>query len=191
MVGSKGARTGKVAMIAMIAAALVVAGAGGLVMGQKMMHKGKSAKGEDAAKHAGETAGKEEKSADDKTGDKAGEESNEEEPSAVVDLGEFLVNLEGGTESRFLRAEVALRLSGLPVPEKKGEGGATAVEKLPAGDLAVARDCVTAVLSSGVFAQLRTSPGREKLKQDAVSRLQKALPKYGVHEVLFTSFVMQ
>jgi flagellar basal body-associated protein FliL len=187
MVVSRSTRTGKIAMIAVVVAALIVAGAGGLVMGQKMMHKGKSAKGEGAAKHEGEAAGKEGKSA----GDKLDEEGKEEEPSAVVDLGEFLVNLEGGTESRFLRAEVSLRLSGLPAPEKKGEGGAAPVEKLPAGDLAVARDCVTTVLSSGVFAQLRTSLGREKLKQDAVSRLQKALPKYEVREVLFTSFVMQ
>jgi len=180
-------RSGKIAMIAVIVAALVVVGAGGLVMGQKMMHKGKPGKGEAAAKQGGKASEGAEKS----EGEKTAEKSEGGEEAAVVDLGEFLVNLAGGTESRFLRAEVSIRLSGLPVAAKKGEGAAASAEKLPTGDLAVARDCVTTVLSSGVFQQLRTAAGREKLKQDAMERLQKALPKYDVHDVLFTSFVMQ
>jgi flagellar basal body-associated protein FliL len=181
---------GKVAMIAIIIVALVVVGAGGVVMGQKMMHKGKPNKADSGAKHA-EKSGGEGKSAEEESSDKPDAKSEDAEEAAVVELGEFLVNLEGGAESRFLRAEVSIRLSGLPAAEKKHGGGAASVVKLPMGDLAVARDCVTTVLSSGVFAQLRTSAGREKLKQDALTRLQKALPKYDVHDVLFTSFVMQ
>ncbi|MEI6501260.1 MAG: flagellar basal body-associated FliL family protein [Armatimonadota bacterium] len=178
-------------MIAAIVVALVVVGAGGLVLGQKMMNKGKSDKGAAASKQGEKDSGGEKKSTSDTTGDKAADKTKEGGDGAVVDLGEFLVNLEGGTESRFLRAEVSVRLSGLPTAEKKGEGGAASVEKLPASDLAVARDCVNTVLSSGVFQQLRTAPGREKLKQDVLAKLQKSLVKYDVQDVLFTSFVMQ
>lgn len=192
MIERRPCRSGKIAMIAVVVVALLVVGAGGLVMGQKMRHKGKSDKGETSAKHGEKKSGAEGQAAEDKSGGKDGEKAEESEAAAVVDLGEFLVNLEGGTEPRFLRAEVSVRLCGLPAAEKKeGHGAASSVEKLPSADLAVARDCVNTALSSGVFQQLRSAAGREKLKQDALAKLQKALPGYDVQDVLFTSFVMQ
>jgi len=179
--------SGKIAVIAVMIVALVVVGAGGMVMGQKMLGKKKPGKSEAAAKSAEKKSEGEGKSAEGETD----HEDEEKSEAAVVDLGEFLVNLEGGSEARYLRAEVSISLCGLPAAEKKGHGGAASPEKLPSGDTAVARDCVTTALSSGVFQQLRTGTGREKLKQDVVARLQKALPKYEVQDVLFTSFVMQ
>ncbi len=179
---------GLVVMIVVIVLVLA-AGAGGVVLGAKMLGaKAHSAEGKT------DTAAEKSRDKDHKPAkethakDKGGEPSHE---AVVVDLGEFLVNLEGGAENRYLRAEVSIRVAGLPVSAKKSGHGAAEDNDLPGDDLAVAKDCVTTVLSSGVFAQLRTGAGRAKLKAEAQSRLAEALPEYTIHEVLFTSFVMQ
>lgn len=196
MIG-QGPRSGKnLVGVALVVAAMVAAGAGGMVLRPKLMPGGgqqeKSKEGKESKEGAKEKKSKEHasKTSGDE-GHKSEDGSGEEEASAIiVDLGEFLVNLDGGTTARFLRAEVSVRLSGLSAGEKKGHGKPAEV-KLPEGDLAIARDRVVTVLSSGVFEQLRGTSGREKLKQQMLARLKESLSEYEVHEVLFTAFVMQ
>lgn len=172
------------AVMIVVIVLVLAAGAGGVVLGAKMLGaKAHSTEGKTEAA-AEKSTHKGHKPARDKGEKRSGE-------AVVVDLGEFLVNLEGGAENRYLRAEVAIRVGGLPVAAKKSGHGAAEDNDLPDDDLAVAKDCVTTVLSSGVFAQLRTSAGRAKLKAQVQSRLAEALPDYTIHEVLFTSFVMQ
>ncbi|MBU0607729.1 MAG: flagellar basal body-associated FliL family protein [Armatimonadetes bacterium] len=181
---------GLVVMIVVIVLVLA-AGAGGVVLGAKILGaKAHSAEGktDTAAEKSTDKDHKPAKETHAKSKGKGEETSSE---AVVVDLGEFLVNLEGGAENRYLRAEVAIRIAGLPAAAKKSGHGAAEDNDLPDDDLAVAKDCVTTVLSSGVFAQLRTSAGRAKLKAEVQSRLAEALPDYTIHEVLFTSFVMQ
>jgi len=120
----------------------------------------------------------------------------------IVPLGEFLVNVSGSSGLHYVKAEIALKMAGLPEPEggkKSGHGGhggpkkpeAQAGGELPEGDLAVARDRIVTVLSASSFAELQTVRGRERLKQKIVQKLKEALPQYEFGEALFTAFVMQ
>jgi flagellar basal body-associated protein FliL len=188
-----GPRSGKkLASVAVIIAVIVAAGAGGMVLRPKLMPKPKAEAAKEekdkgtASRTEDHTKPKPEAGKDEAKGE--GEEA-EAEAGAIVELGEFLVNLGGGSGTRYLRTEVSMRLSGLEAG--KGKEGKEAAPTLPAGDAAIARDRIVTVLSSGVFEQLRENAGREKLKQQMLERLQKALPAYEIHEVLFTAFVMQ
>jgi len=177
---SRRSRTGKAVLVIVVVLAVVAVAAGAAAMlGPRLLHRGAP-----AAKAAGKPTAAVSQPA---TRLPAADEGE----APVVELGEFLVNLEGTSESRYLRAEVSIRVTGLPASERKRAKGAATKDELPAGDLAVAKDCVTTVLSSGVFAQLRSVGGREKLKHETLVRLQEALPKYRIQDVLFTSFVMQ
>jgi flagellar basal body-associated protein FliL len=196
-------RSGKNLVMMAVTVALVIAALGaGMVMGPKLTHragKGEATaekhgdKGGDSKSEKADTSGKPEK------GEKAekADKSDTDEPAgekAVVSLGEFLVNLDnGGGEARYLRAEVSLRVAGLPPAAKEGGHGGAKGEggPLPPGDVALARDRVVTVLSAGVFGQLRSTAGRQSLKQKLLGKLQEALPDYDISEVLFTSFVMQ
>jgi len=170
-------RRGKSATaVLLIIALVVIVGGGGVVVGSKLA----------ASRRAAHPA-RAKRAPDGKTADKT---EGSAEDAAVVDLGEFLVNLSSAGGDRYLRAEVSLRVSGLSAGKRGGEGGA-ARRELPADEAAVAKDCVTTVLSSGDFQQLRTTAGRARLKALVVSRLQEALPQLTIHDVLFTSFVMQ
>lgn len=120
-------------------------------------------------------------------------------PWMIVPLGEFLVNVSGSSGLHYVKAEIALKMAGLPEPEmgkKSGHGGhkkqdSQAAGELPEGDLAIARDRIVTVLSSSSFAELQTVIGRERLKQKIVQKLKEALPQYEFGEALFTAFVMQ
>jgi flagellar basal body-associated protein FliL len=181
------ARAGKSLAILVIVIAVAAAGAGAVLGPRLMAHpaaKGeKGAKTEKSEKAGGEQKGSSENPADD--------EKAKTEDAPIVELGEFLVNLEGASENHYLRAEVSIRVGGLPKAERKSEGGAASKNQLPGDDLAVAKDCVTTVLSGGAYSQLRTTAGREKLKKQTLAKLQEALTKYQIDDVLFTSFVMQ
>lgn len=117
-------------------------------------------------------------------------ESDATEHSTIVPLGDFLVNLDAGSGVRYLRAEVAMAVKGLPEPKKRGHGGGKG-PSLPEADITLARDRVIAVLSAGDFTSLRTAAGKSKLKARVLDKLSEALPQYEISEVLFTSFVMQ
>ncbi|MHB8997400.1 MAG: flagellar basal body-associated FliL family protein [Armatimonadota bacterium] len=184
-----GPRSGKkLASVAVIIAVIVAAGAGGMVLRPKLAPKASAE--ESKEKNDKKAASKAHGKPDPKPNKHEAESEKEEvEASDIVELGEFLVNLGGGSGTRYLRAEVSMRLSGLEAGESKH--GKPAAPTLPAGDAAIARDRIVTVLSSGVFEQLRDNAGREKLKERMLERLHQALPAYEIHEVLFTAFVMQ
>jgi flagellar basal body-associated protein FliL len=162
MIGN-GPRSGKkLASVAVIIAVVLAAGAGGMVLRPKLAPKPKAETETNEEHKKTDAKPKAEKKHKPKA-EKAEAESDEEaEAGAIVDLGEFLVNLGGGSGTRYLRAEVSMRLSGLEAGESKH--GKEAPPTLPAGDAAIARDRIVTVLSSGVFEQLRDNAGREKLK---------------------------
>ena len=179
-------RSGKnLVMVAAIVTLVIAAIGAGVVMRPRLQHRAE--KGEGAKAHKSDQSEK---------GNKLGEhgEGEGEGETLVLSLGEFLVNLDNaGGEARYLRVEVSVRIAGLPSsPKKTGHGSAKGEgDSLPAGDMAVARDRVVAVLSAGVFSQLRSPAGRDGLKRKVQKALQEALPDYDITEVLFTSFVMQ
>lgn len=191
-------RAGKQLILGAIIGVVVIGGVlGGVMVGRKMGGKANAAEAAKEAKAEGEAA--DEKS-EGEEGDKAeakGEkghgkgEEGEAHPQ-VVDLGEFLVNLRAGSAVHYLQAQVALSLSGLPEPKKGGHGeGGKGAPSLPEAELAVVKDRVVTVLSGADFDQVRTTPGRQAVKQQLLISLAKALPNYKVNEVLFTSFVTQ
>ncbi|NPV49071.1 MAG: flagellar basal body-associated FliL family protein [Armatimonadetes bacterium] len=129
-----------------------------------------------------------------KNGDaKVAPTQTEEEKPQIVVLGEFTVNVRANGALRYLQTEVALSLSGLSEPKggHGGHGGAPSAPSLPEAEMALAKDRVVAVLSAADFRDAGTPEGREALKRQLAAAIGKALPSYKVHEVLFTSFVMQ
>jgi flagellar basal body-associated protein FliL len=195
------ARSGKkIIMIAIIAVVVLGAAGGGVVLGPRLLKHGDAAAAAD--KGAEGEKGKDGKAAKGSEKDKAGKgdegdkkgkgkgKGEEEAEAVVVPLGDFLVNLQSGSQVRYLRAEISIGVKGLP--EAKGEGeGKGKPASLPGGGKEIARDRVVAVLSAGDFVSLRTAAGRAKLKQQVLTKLGEAFPDYEVTEVLFTSFVMQ
>ncbi len=192
------ARAGKKMLLVGIVLGVIVgvAGAGAALFPR--LQKQKAAGKEEAAK----MADNKEQASHKKEG--LTEEKAKSQPTAwaIVPLGEFLVNVSGSSGLHYVKAEIALKMAGLPEPEtekKSGHGGhgghkkqdAQAAVELPEGDLAIARDRIVTVLSSSSFAELQTVMGRERLKQKIVQKLKEALPQYEFGEALFTAFVMQ
>lgn len=193
------ARAGKKMLLVGIVLGVIVgvAGAGAALFPR--LQKQKAAGKEEAAKSADNK-----EQAQHKKEEGLGEEKAKSQPTSwvIVPLGEFLVNVSGSSGLHYVKAEIALKMAGLPEPEtekKSGHGGhgghkkqeAQAAVELPEGDLAIARDRIVTVLSSSSFAELQTVMGRERLKQKIVQKLKEALPQYEFGEALFTAFVMQ
>jgi flagellar basal body-associated protein FliL len=175
----------KLMMIGVVVGVVVVGAVAGVLVLPKL--KGKHAKTATSAGKQGDQAeGEKGKTADEKDGKKA-----EDQPKPqLISLGEFTVNVRGGGGLRYLQAEVAVSLTGLPEPKKGGEGAA-AKAALSEAETALVKDRVVADLSAADFQAARTEVGRESLKKQIATSLGKALPDYQVKEVLFTSFAMQ
>jgi flagellar basal body-associated protein FliL len=167
----------KLIMVAIMVALVAGAAAAGALLGPRLLNHG--AKPSPAAKKS---------AAGDKEGNK--QSDGNQDAATVVSLGDFLVNLNAANGTRYLRAEVAIGLRGLPAAKSGGESGGKDTA-LPSGQLAAARDRVVSVLSGGDFTQLHSLGARQKIKSQLQAQLQKALPDYQITEVLFPSFVMQ
>lgn len=128
------------------------------------------------------------------------------EELALVRLPGFLVNVMDPTRPRgatlaFLRISISLRIAGkLESAEAKGaEGGGPRNEKMgsePSSGLppeveVVVKDAVIGVLSAQDTRTLSTPAGKEELRKELLAKLQKAVPKLDVREVLYEDFVMQ
>ncbi len=87
-------------------------------------------------------------------------------PTTSVALGEFVVNLADTDQIRYLKASIALDVTG-PVP-KSGEGGES-------GPDPKIRDAVIGVLSSKRFADMVAPNGKEVLKKDILVAVNKRL----------------
>lgn len=185
-------RAGKISMLIMIGSATMLALAVGLVAGPRLLkHKPAASAKDKTEKHEAKSADAKGEKSDGKATKTEGDgEGAEIEHTTVIPLGDFLVNLASGTNVRYLRAEVAMVLVGLPEKKKGGHGGGKG-PAIPEGDVTLARDRVVAALSAGDFEALRSAAGKEKLKGLVLKKLAEALPQYKISEVLFTSFVMQ
>lgn len=109
------------------------------------------------------------------------------EPPSVVslELGEFLVNLADTDQPRYLKTEIILEVSGLQ--DKAGHGASDGVD----ANIARIRDTSLSVLSSHTYNDLMGEEGKDLLRQELARRINDELPQITVHEVLFSSFVMQ
>jgi len=118
-------------------------------------------------------------------------------PSAMVELGQFLVNVEGAGGLHYLRSDIAIEIDAADSKKSRGGGGEGEgagggdKPKLPLADELRAKDTIVQVLSSARFENLRTADGKEKLKARLLETLQSRLPQQKLRGVLFTSLVMQ
>ena len=135
--------------------------------------------------------------ADGKTAPATGKAAEPETPPTVMELGQFLVNVEANGGLHYLRADVALEVD---LPQEKGkrakaaEGEEAAKDekpKLAPQDEAKAKDAVVKVLSGARFESLRTPEGKEKVKTRLLDTLKERLPQQKIRGILFVSFVMQ
>ena len=176
----------KLLLIGVVVGVVVVAG----VVGKVVVAPRLAAKHAVAAAQGGKPGDQPEGDKGKAAGESDGKGAEEQPKPQLISLGEFTVNVRAGGSLRYLQAEVALSLTGLPEPKKGGEGGAKAAA-LSEAETALAKDRVVAILSAADFQAARTAIGRETLKKQLAISLGKALPDYQVREVLFTSFAMQ
>ncbi|KLU60379.1 flagellar basal body-associated protein FliL [Peptococcaceae bacterium CEB3] len=93
----------------------------------------------------------------------------------LVSIGEFTVNLQGGS---FLRTSITL------------EGTDAAAEAVLNAKADFLKDKVNTVLSNKSLADVETPAAREKLRQELLSQLNQVADGY-IRNVLFISFIYQ
>ena len=113
-------------------------------------------------------------------GKKTGGEKNE--PTAQLALGEFVVNLADPGDTRYVKANIVLAVTGDAPAKGEGEGS---------GPSPAVRDAVIEVMSSKRFSDLVKPGGKEKLKADIVAAVNKRLEGCKAVDVYFSEFAMQ
>lgn len=99
---------------------------------------------------------------------------------SVLHLESFVVNLQGGSSTSYLRVGIDL---GLASEAKEGEK-----DPAPTGQL---RDAILTVLGAQSVDTLLTPEGKEKLKADILKSINDRVPEIECREVYFTDFLVQ
>ena len=98
---------------------------------------------------------------------------------ALVPLDPFIANLADEQGTRYLRATLQVELYEARVPDELQA-------RLPQ-----VRDLLLTLFTSKAFAEVRTPQGKAQLREEIVSRINRALQKDLVKAVYFTDFVVQ
>lgn len=102
-------------------------------------------------------------------------------------LEEFVVNLADRGDPRYLKVNLTLEVEGpAKVKPASGEGGEGKTEEDPK-----VRDAVITVLTRKKFNEILTETGKEKLKEELKTELNKVMKDQKVTDIFFTSFAMQ
>lgn len=102
------------------------------------------------------------------------------EVKSVLHLDSFIVNLQGNSDSGYLRVGIDL---GLGVPSGQGENQKEIIAPL--------RDTILTVLGTQTVDELLTPAGKAKLKDQILAAIQKRLPGIQCQDVYFTDFLVQ
>jgi len=97
-------------------------------------------------------------------------------------LDEFIVNLADGDESRYLKVNIVLEVSGRV--ERGGEGTSNPEE-------IKARDAIITVLTRKTYREMLSDEGKTSLKAQLKDQLNTVLSGFKVKNIYFTSFAMQ
>jgi flagellar FliL protein len=97
---------------------------------------------------------------------------------AVVPLDTFVANLADEDGRRYLKATIQV--------EFLHETPGTFTERLPQ-----IRDLLLTLLSSKTFAEVRTTEGKQQLREEVITRLNRVLDEDAVKAVYFTEFIVQ
>jgi len=103
-------------------------------------------------------------------------------PPASLPLGEFVVNLADPGAMRYLKTTIVLEVRGTIKSGGEGEGG---------GADPKVRDAVIEVLSSKRMAELTAPGGKDQLRKDIMTAVNKRLEDAKVVDVYFNEFAMQ
>jgi flagellar protein FliL len=102
------------------------------------------------------------------------------EVKSVLHLDSFVVNLQGGSDSGYLRVGIDL---GLGTSAEQGENQKDIIAPL--------RDTILTVLGTQTVDELLTPAGKAKLKDEILAAINKRLPEIQCHDVYFTDFLVQ
>ena len=111
--------------------------------------------------------------------DKTETPKKEPEIGPMYPLETFIVNLSEGKGRRYLKVKMQLELSNEKVEQE-------ADKRLPQF-----RDSLLVLLSSKTFQQVSSVEGKNRLRDEIVSRLNGFLTSGKINEVYFTEFVVQ
>jgi len=109
-------------------------------------------------------------------------EKGNSEAGATISFEPFLVNLADKEASRYLKASVRLLVTDKEIAEKLAKGDVL-MPKM--------RDTILTILSTKTAADITTNEGKEKLKEEILTRVNQFLPEEDAKEVFFTDFVIQ
>lgn len=177
-----------VVKIAILAGLLVVTGVGVLLLvteviaprleGSVAQAEGVPAEhgeGDGDAQHESKGGEKEKKDKKDKKGDHGGAE----EASAMVSLGDLVVNPAGTGGRRYLKVQVALELSD---PSESGAVEARAPQL---------RDRIIRELTARTLSELTDPVAKDEMKETIIDELNQVLGEGSVHDLYFTEYVIQ
>jgi flagellar FliL protein len=110
-----------------------------------------------------------------------GEAKEDEKPSvgAIVPLDPFIANLADEDGKRYLKATLQVEFFGPRVPDEFNT-------RLPQ-----VRDLVLTLLTSKLFADIRTPEGKTVLRDEIINRMNRSLNNDLVKAVYFTEFIVQ
>lgn len=102
------------------------------------------------------------------------------EVKSVLHLDSFVVNLQGNSDSGYLRVGIDL-----------GLGTATEQAENKQDIIAPLRDTILTVLGTQTVDELLTPTGKAKLKDQILAAINKRLPEIQCRDVYFTDFLVQ
>jgi flagellar FliL protein len=160
-----GAKRSKLPLILAIVGVVVLLGGGGAAYFLGVFGgRGDEAQ---AAKEGGEHEGK------------AGKHEGAGQAGALVPLDTFVANLADEDARRYLKATIQVEFFAHDVP-------AAFKDRLPQ-----IRDLLLTLLSSKSFAEVRTTEGKQQLREEVIARLNRVLDDDAVKAVYFTEFIVQ
>jgi flagellar FliL protein len=115
------------------------------------------------------------------------EKPEKKEPEFTLHLDGFTVNLNDPDESHFLRCTLDLGLA----HEPKAAGGGKEGEANAGLPIPRIRDTILSVLTAAKANELLTAEGKENLKTNLLTALQRRVPEIEAKDVYFTEFLVQ
>lgn len=117
----------------------------------------------------------------------------EAKPTLPYAIGDFIVNLNDPSGTRYLKASITLELEQAHEEKKGGGGGHGEGAPAAAGNPyeAVYKDQIITALSRKTVAELTSLAGKERLKEELREILNQKVSAQTVVGVYFTDFVIQ
>jgi flagellar protein FliL len=112
-------------------------------------------------------------------GEKQHEASSAKKVHAIFSMDPLIVNIHDGEELRYLKVKLDFEING---PEAKAE-----IDPF----LAPMQDAILVLLSGKQMAEITTTEGKNKLKEEIMATVVKIVPPKKITRVYFTDFVVQ